>query len=236
MSEIIKFCRQISAGADPESINETLAEQAYRSIISAIMSGELKPGQKLSEPALARQYGISRGPLREALHRLQERKLITRSANQGARIVELSLGALGELFIVREALECTAARLAATNATVDDLAGLRAVVVDGGSVRGVENGDDFHFAIVQASHSSMLIQLLCEELWPLLRLYRGHFGGSRPREGRAIFEHQRIVSAIEDGDPELAELLMRRHIGSARSRRETAITLANDIPDNVTKL
>ena len=61
-----------------------MAEWLFRTLNEAILGGELAPGSKISEPLLAKRYGVSRGPLREALHRLQERRLITRSANQGA--------------------------------------------------------------------------------------------------------------------------------------------------------
>ncbi len=202
----------------PASNGGTLAEQVYDRLSEAILAGELAPGAKISEPALARQYGVSRGPLREALHRLQERKLITRSANHGARIVKPSPEALAELFVVREALEGMAARLAATNATADEIARLRALV-DQNAI----DDQDFHFTIAQCSRNPMLIGLLCGELYSLLRLYRGLPLGVRPRSQRAQIEHERIVSAIEDRDADLAEMQMRRHIASARMRREAAL-------------
>src|ERR1700691_4269822 len=85
--------------------DRTRAEQLFRRLSDAIVSGELPPGAKLSEPVLARQYGVSRGPLREALNRLQERHLVVRTAHIGARVAELSAQVLTETFVVREALE-----------------------------------------------------------------------------------------------------------------------------------
>jgi DNA-binding GntR family transcriptional regulator len=222
-----------------DSYNEsgTLAEQVFRRLRAAILAGELAPGAKISEPALAKQYGVSRGPLREALHRLQERKLITRSPNQGPRVVKPSAQVLAELFLVREALEGMAARLAATNATDAEIAGLRAAVTESaGGLNGTPDAgvelderydQDFHFSIAQCSRNPMLIELLCAELYPLLRLYRGQLPLVRPRRRPAVIEHERIVSAIEDRDPELSELLMRRHIAAARARRETALAQTN---------
>ncbi|MDE1991708.1 MAG: GntR family transcriptional regulator [Rhizobiaceae bacterium] len=211
----------------------TLAEQVYRRLSEAILGGELAPGSKISEPALARAYGVSRGPLREALHRLQERKLITRSANQGPRVIKPTVEALAELFVVREALEGMAARMAAINATEDDIARLRAAVTGpGAGSNGTQDttdgayeqlDQDFHVAIAQCSRNPMLIDLLCGELYPLLKLYRGTPVGHRPRRLRAVDEHRRVVDAIEDKDPELAEMLMRRHILAARRRRTDAL-------------
>jgi DNA-binding GntR family transcriptional regulator len=233
-------CQQIEEL--PERVDDlvpsgaTLAEQVYHRLSAAIVAGELAPGAKISEPALASQYGVSRGPLREALHRLQERKLITRSANFGARIVKPSPETLMQLFVVREALEGMAARLAAIHATEDEIAGLRSAVTHG--ARAFESraagapdldhrhDDDFHFAIAQCSRSPMLIDLLCGELAPLLKLYRGQLGPVRPRGRRAVIEHERVVGAIEDRDPDLAETLMRRHIAAARARREAALAQA----------
>jgi DNA-binding GntR family transcriptional regulator len=231
-------CRHMEHSETPAGSTGTLAEQVYRRLTAAILAGELVPGAKVSEPALARQYGVSRGPLREALHRLQERKLITRSANQGARIVKLSPETLVELFVVREALEGMAARLAVSHATDAEIAELRAAVTRNADVlKNKEpvtadfterHDDDFHFSIAQCSRNPMLINLLCGELYPLLRLYRGLPVGVRPRGHRAVVEHERVVSAIEDRDPDLAEMLMRRHIAAARVRRETALAKGND--------
>lgn len=237
MTSFDQRCRHTQeAEGEPEQ-NATLAEQVYCRLSAAILAGELAPGTKISEPALARQYGMSRGPLREALHRLQERKLITRSANQGARVVKPSANALAELFVVREALEGMAARLAAMHATELEVAQLRAAVTENATgLVGMKKGSadlddrhdqDFHFAIAQCSRNPMLIDLLCAELYPLLRLYRGLPPGIRPRGYRAVVEHERIVSALEDRDPDLSELLMRRHIAAARVRRETALAQAN---------
>ena len=234
-------CQQNEPRPQRDTYNEsgTLAEQVFRRLRAAILAGELAPGAKISEPALAKQYGVSRGPLREALHRLQERKLITRSPNQGPRVVKPSAEVLAELFMVREALEGMAARLAATNATDAEIAGLRAAVTesvvglngapDAGAELDERYDQDFHFSIAQCSRNPMLIELLCAELYPLLRLYRGQLPLVRPRRRPAVIEHERIVFAIEDRDPELSELLMRRHIAAARLRRESALAQTNGL-------
>lgn len=212
---------------------QTLAEQVYRRLSDAILSGQLAPGAKISEPVLARQYGVSRGPLREALHRLQERRLITRAPNQGPRVITPTPEGLMELFVVREALEGLAARLATLHATDAEIAELRGLVAartsapagpgEAAAHQDDRHNDDFHSAIARCSRNPMLIDLLCGELYALLRVYRGFAPGASPRSRPAAAEHERIVSAIEDRDPELAELLMRRHVAAARLRREAAL-------------
>lgn len=212
----------------------TLAEGLFQKLTDAIMLGELPMGSKISEPALARRYGVSRGPLREALHRLQERKLITRTANHGARVVERTPQALHQLFVVREALEGIAVREAVPRCTEADFTVLRETVVrfeaelqalpeSDPYVHGSSNRD-FHYVIVQVSRNPLLIALLCSELYPLLRLFRGQTYYTSARRQQAVLEHKHILMAMEDRDAELAEMLMRRHISGARRSREVALS------------
>lgn len=213
---------------EPGAGERTLAEQLFRLISEAIVRGELPAGSKISEPALATKYGVSRGPLREALYRLQERRLVTRLPHIGARVAPLSLGVLQEIFITREALEGMAAREAARNGTVEELAAIRAAhdaFVSGhvsarpeprSYIRGTADAD-FHFLIAQASHNPTLITLLCTDLDLLLRFYRSQMQHLVGRVPRVLVEHARIVEAIEERDEEMAEFHMRRHIAAARA-------------------
>lgn len=205
----------------------TLAERLFNELLEAILRGELPPGSKISEPMLAQKYAVSRGPLREALHRLQERHLITRSANHGARVAEATPASLTELFKVREMLEGLAAREAALSCTEEDHANLERIIdaheaqiLDGAPPTTLHGSvdRDFHFLIAQRSGNPFLIRMLCNELYPLLRLYRSRFS---PRDFRlrAVLEHRRIHGALVDRDPDMAEMTMRRHISSARDRR-----------------
>ena len=93
--------------------SETLAESVFRRIQTAIVRGDIAPGSKISEPELARTYGISRGPLREAIHRLEGQRLLVRVPHVGARVVSLNHAELIELYEIRESLEGMACRLAA---------------------------------------------------------------------------------------------------------------------------
>ena len=223
-----------------EARDDTLAGQLFDRLSDAIVSGALPPGTKLSEPALARQYGVSRGPLREAINRLQERHLVTRAAHLGARVVELSAETLEEIFVVREALEGMAARHAAANASADDLAALRhaygrhvsASADDADRSRPIWRSadEDFHAIIARASGNPMLIRLLCGDFYQLLRFYRSQLVHVRGRGARTVVEHRRILEAIEDRDGELAELLMRRHIAAARSQLSAALRQQGGVP------
>lgn len=213
----------------------TLAERVFNQLQDAIVRGELAPGSKITEPGLSKTYGISRGPLREAMRRLEAHRLIERVPHVGARVVKLSMKELLELFDVREAMESMAARLAARHMSAEEIAGLREVLavherqsdLQNGTAYYQREGDlDFHYLIVRGSHNRMLMTILCDDLYYLVRLYRTQFSASGTRPQRAFVEHHRIVDAIEAGDEELAELLMRRHTSASRenvARRYAAV-------------
>lgn len=214
--------------ADAANASErTLAQQLFRRISEAIISGDISAGSKISEPALARQYGVSRGPLREALHRLEERRLVTRIPHVGPRVTTFSLNVLREIFVAREALEGMAAHEAARHGTPEEIVAIResherymrayAESVGAPPSYRMGSGDaDFHFLVAQASHNPTLIMLLCSDLDLLLRFYRSRLRDLVGRVPRVLIEHARIVEAIEERDPDMAELHMRRHISAAR--------------------
>jgi DNA-binding GntR family transcriptional regulator len=108
--------------------SETLSENVFRRIQAAIVKGEIAPGSKISEPELARTYGISRGPLREAIHRLEGQRLLVRVPHVGARVVSLNHAELLELYEIRESLEGMACRLAAERMTLEEIDELRRVL------------------------------------------------------------------------------------------------------------
>ena len=218
----------------------TIADQIFAEIRKEIVEGRIPQGSKISEPELARRYGISRGPLREAMRRLESSNLVSRRANVGARVITLSSEQLLEIYHVREALEGMAARLAAERmpgAEVKELQSLlaehrRQVELEQGRAYFQREGDlDFHYRIVRGSHNHRLVSLLCNDLYHLVRMYRCQFGMVSPRARRAFREHAQIVDAIADRDGELAEILMRRHIRA--SRRSVEQRLEGEVPVKV---
>ncbi|MBS7701285.1 GntR family transcriptional regulator [Chelatococcus sp. YT9] len=216
---------------DADDDGQTLSDRAFRQISDAIVRGEIEPGAKLSEPDLSRRLGVSRGPLREAIRRLEERRLVTRSPRLGARVVVITPEMISETFAIREVLEGLAAREAAariTDVQVDELYAMlqtHEVQLDLDSRAYVQNGadEDFHFAIVRYSGSASLFHLLCDEYYQLIRLYRYQHAIVSGRAQRAFIEHQRIAAAIADRDADLAEMLMRRHIQASRANMEKAL-------------
>lgn len=203
----------------------------------AIVTGEFSPGTKLSETDLAKRFGVSRGPLREAIRRLEIRRLLTVVPNAGARVVSLDNQQLVELFETREALEGQAARLAAermSDQAIADLQGLldrHAAVISAANGRAYyqEEGDyDFHYRIAHGSGNSLLAGILLDDLYQLLRMYRFRLSAAHGRAEQALLEHRQILAAISERDGPLAELLMRRHIARGRNRLAEQIEIGEE--------
>jgi DNA-binding GntR family transcriptional regulator len=203
----------------------TLSDHVFNQLRTAIVKGEIPPGAKINEPQLSKQYGISRGPLREAIRRLEGCKLVEITANVGAKVISLSTPQIIEIYEVREQLEGLACRLAASRIDASGCTNLRQLLEahereiqsENGLLYYQTEGDlDFHYMIVQLSGNSRLFGLLCGELYHLLRLYRCQTSTQPSRPEQAFNEHHQIVNALEKRDGELAEFLMKRHISHAR--------------------
>jgi DNA-binding GntR family transcriptional regulator len=192
-----------------------------------ILRGEILPGARLPEQALAELLGVSRGPLREAIRTLEGRRIVERTPHAGVRVVQLTLQDVEQLLVTREALEGMAARQAAENMTVAEIRQLREVASrleklqeEGpGAVfaRGADN--DFHRLIALGGRNQWIVRLLCEDLYSLLRLYRMHAAYHPPAKRRPTHrEHQEIIDCIHARDADAAEVAMRRHIQNGRTR------------------
>jgi len=215
--------------SDDDKALRTTADRVFEALQDAIVRGDIPPGSRVGETELALRFGTSRGPLREALRRLESRRLVERTPHVGIRIASLSPEALIEIYYVREALEGMAARLAALNMTADEVAGLKALLVTHEQDEALkadtayfqQEGDlDFHYRVIQGSHNTALSELLIGELYHRIRMYRYQISAYAKRPQKAFGEHQRIVEAIEARDGDLAEMLMRRHLSSARQNIE----------------
>ena len=202
----------------------TLAGRCFDSIKADIINGQLAQGTKIVESDLALKYGISRGPLREAIHRLEQIKLIVRIPHAGSRVVTLDTKMMEDNYVARESLEGMAARLAARlmpEAEIEALSKLLDAHADGinetaGGAYFQREGDiDFHYRIALASQNRWILQNLHGELYQLIRMCRHQSGQFPSRAQVALEQHRQIADAIARRDEELAELLMRRHISGA---------------------
>lgn len=208
---------------------KTASDKVFVDIRQAIVEGEIVQGSKISEPELSKKHQVSRATLREALNRLESCHLIERKANVGCRVISLTSEKLDEIYQVRSALEGLACRLAASNMTDDEINQVKALLDDHLSTQRVRQGEsyyqeegdlDFHYRIIKGSKNSHLINLLCNELYQLVRMYRVQMGMNGPRVSKAFDEHLAIINAIAARDGELAELLMKRHIAASGNNIE----------------
>lgn len=214
--------------AGDTTTENTLGSHITETLRNAIVCGEIKPGTKLSEPKLAAEYNISRGPLREAIRRLESMKLVKYVPRGGVRVTTLELPQVIEIYHIREALEGKAAALAARNITDDGVDKLKHLLdlaakhmaTSGGAYLQADVDIDFHYQVIQSSGNQMLIHTLCEELYYLVRMYRYQAALQPSRSQNAFKEHQHLVLALEQRDEELAELIMRKHIVRARENIE----------------
>ncbi|HEY0917773.1 GntR family transcriptional regulator [Devosia sp.] len=189
----------------------------FDGIVERIVSGSLRPGAKLNEPELARDFGVSRGPLREAIGRLEERQLVRCTPNAGARVIEHSPEEILQAFELREALEGMAAGLAAERMTETELAELRSIYEEEiESQKSNSWSRNFHLCIVRGSRNAQIGRILNEDFYRLLKLWRQTSSWLCHGTDLTWNEHRRILDAIENRDGECAEMLMRRHINRLR--------------------
>lgn len=220
---------------------QSLVDVVAERIEAAIINGTLEPGSRLSEQALAASLGVSRGPLREAIRRLEGRKLLERTPNIGVRVAALSLRDLKEILEVREALEGMACALAAQNMSQEDIAILAGLLGSHEKQKEVQEGTgyyqeskdfDFHFRIVTGSGNQRLIQMLLTDLYYLLRVYRYKSSTKPGRAKEALQEHREIIAAITARDSNAAEEAMRRHLRNARRYVEDQLKAEGEQANN----
>lgn len=202
-----------------------LSDLALEKIVEVIMRGDLKPGERVQEAVLARQLGISRGPLREAISRLEGRHLIVRIPHVGVRIADPSKEEILDIFSIREALEGVACRLAAERMEQSEIDEVVEILSEHSEQSDVFKGDgyyqgsgdrDFHFRIITGARSSRLSDLLLGDLYQFLRVFRYRSSVASGRAKRAHQEHLAIASALQKRDPDAAEVAMRKHLKNAR--------------------
>lgn len=196
---------------------ETLADLALRRIVRLIRQGELKPGDLVLEADLSKRFGMSRGPIREAIRQLEGRKLVTRQAYQRARVIELDPKQIRSVFEVREALEGMACRLATRRMSDEALEALaeevkEARTPDRYSFVFTEHPFNFHRTIVAACGNPHIQKTLTNEVYELVRLSRWVSNSLPSGSGPGAKDHWQICRAMIARDEDLAESLMRAHI------------------------
>jgi DNA-binding GntR family transcriptional regulator len=205
-----------------------MVSSLVETITELIMNGSLAQGEKLNEPRLSRQFGVSRAPLREAIGRLAGQRLVVRTPRLGARVAVFEAKESIQLFHIREGLEGISARLAAERITPSELSAIEACCElqrkpDLTDDALLELDMNFHRMIAAASGSAFLESMLGNEFYVFYKLMRRGYKMHPDRKAAAILQHDSIVNALKLHDCELAEFLMRRHITGARQSFERTV-------------
>ena len=200
---------------------KSLEESVYLALEEEILSGKLKKGDSLTETSLSARLGVSRTPLRAALHRLAEEGLIEVAPNRGAVVVGIGDEELVDIYKIRIRLEGLASSEAAKRISQDDLKKLRDSVElsefyiakqDAEHLKELDS--EFHNIIYKASGNRLLCKTLTE-LHRNIQFYRKRSLGVAKRLEKSIAEHREILTAIERGDAEAADRLTSAHIEAA---------------------
>lgn len=229
--------------ANPPALNkkarsDLIAEQ----LEDAVITGEIPAGSRLDESSIAVRFGVSRTPVREALHILCGRGLAEREAYKGVVVIEISAERIDEMFEAMAELEAICGRLASQRMTMRERAELEAL--HGEMNRLAEEADhvayneinaEFHSLIFKGCHNNDLIAT-AQALRLKLAPFRKYQLKDVARLKQSCSEHQQIVDAILDQDPRAAENALRRHLVSAarevlvKRQRQEASTLAGTSP------
>ncbi|MDR7434264.1 MAG: GntR family transcriptional regulator [Armatimonadota bacterium] len=201
---------------------------AYVEIRARILNGTFRPRERLIEERLARELGMSRTPIRQALTRLEAEGLVSLIPNRGAVVCSYTPQDVLEIYDLRALLEGHAARHAANEITPSEVDRLRQLVaeMEGFNLEAFASHEDavrwftvrnneFHHTIHVASRNQRLVKLLNRTIQiPLV--YRSFFGYSPREYALSNYYHRKIAQALEQKDGDQAEVLMRAHIYQGR--------------------
>lgn len=206
------------------------AGQAYRLLSERIAAGEITPGMRLKESALAESLGFSRTPVREALRLLAADGLVVVSPNRGAQLVSYTADEIEAFFSVRVILEPKATVLAVPRFNdddideLDDLASRMAALVSGDKDMHLlgQLNRDFHDRFLHGSGNRALASAVSAVVRPAV-VYRTFHRYSAEQLHRSMAHHLELVAATRARDPEWAESVMRTHLLAARRAATTGL-------------
>jgi DNA-binding GntR family transcriptional regulator len=198
------------------------SEVVYRRLRRDIVSAALPPGSRLVELDIAADFGVSRTPVREALKRLIAEKLVLADPTRGVVVHDPGPREIEDVFVVREALDGLAARLAAHRVKPSDLARLR-MIVDAMRQAAAEDRRDqimaadhlFHDVIYEAAGNPILARVAGDLRDHVHRFSSLPLAGPERAE-QVLAEHEAIVAALDARDADAADAASNRHLAAAR--------------------
>jgi DNA-binding GntR family transcriptional regulator len=199
-----------------DSTPERIAEQ----LRSGIVSGRLAPGQPLREVEIARQLGVSRGPVREAFQRLIQEGLLEAHPARGVFVPQLAAHDIADLYLARGAVEIAAAQLLASSGTPETLTDLAAALEELRAAPADDWNDlarldlHLHEVLVRSARSKRLVRMF-GTLAAETRLCMVALESFYPQRADLVIEHAEIVEAIQKGDAATATRLLERHMSDS---------------------
>ncbi len=210
----------------PRVESRTLAEQAFHVIEHEILSGELKPGSELAEVDLSEKYGVSRGPIREALRQLSAVGLVQLTPRRPAIVRVFSKKEFLDGYQLREVLEALAVQLAVPRLTATDIDFLvkctnqmENATQSDDVVKYFESNNTFHRIFIDKCGNAQLREFYDQVTKPMSR-YQRWTVQLRGDMRSSLDEHSRVVDAVRSGNAELAAKLMTDHIHVPLARLE----------------
>lgn len=199
-----------------------LRDVVFNTLRQAILIGELKPGERLMEIHLADRLGVSRTPIREAIHKLEREGLVTIVPRRGAEVAQITEKSMNDVLEVRRALDALCVELACDRITEEGLENLRAAcdnfeqcVKTKDSKKIAQADVALHDIIVQATGNQRLIQLV-NNLSEQMYRYRFEYIKDSSQHKTLIEEHRIIYQSIVQKDKETAAEAARTHIDNQK--------------------
>jgi DNA-binding GntR family transcriptional regulator len=204
----------------------TGTQRAVTALRDGIRTGRYVPGQRLVEADLTRELGVGRNSLREAFARLASEGLVLIEPHRGASIRRRTRAEIAELYDLSEVLEGLAARQAASNITLPGNSELLASVTPRLQVRArsaaeqIDQAARFHEAILAIADNPRLTELVVNLHIQTFsfQLRHAHLSGQHSMRDASLSDHLAVAEAIQRGDPQNAETVMREHLRSGKQR------------------
>lgn len=196
--------------------NPLIRESAFIQLRKLILSQEIKQGEKLNEKDLAEKLGVSRTPVREALHKLELEGLVEIFPRRYCLVKGVTHECIREIHLIRSQLEPIAASNAVGNLTNGDLDRLdllikRSVAAKGNVEKIIEANNEFHQIINKASNLPRIIAIL-ENMHDYVESFRYSFMSRPDLVKRSIEEHQEILFALHNRDQDMVKSLVTKHL------------------------
>jgi DNA-binding GntR family transcriptional regulator len=208
---------------------ESLVADAVR---TAVMNRRYRPGQKIVQEEVARELGVSRVPVREALRRLEVEGWVSSSHGRGFVVAVASIEDVYETFVIRMALEGVAGREAARSANQEELARAKSVLERMLQVETVQEwldlNEEFHLTIYRQSHLLRALELIQRYMMISSRWIYSYIGQSLNRE-KANIQHHEILSAVTEGRSEETERLIVAHLSETCDNATEWLKLLGEI-------